>query len=68
VRQLVDAPPKPGTNTVLVTHKTNFADAFGKDAWDVQEGEAFIYQTKDSAAAVFAGRIKPADWSMKPGQ
>jgi phosphohistidine phosphatase SixA len=65
MRQLVDAPPKPGTNTVLVTHKTNFADAFGKDAGDVQEGEAFIYQAQSSGAAIFAGRIKPADWTMK---
>jgi phosphohistidine phosphatase SixA len=68
MRQLVDAPPKPGTNTVLVTHKTNFADAFGKDAGDVQEGEAFIYQAQGSGAAIFAGRIKPADWTMKAGK
>jgi broad specificity phosphatase PhoE len=68
VRQLVDVPPKPGTNTVLITHKTNFADAFGKDASDVQEGEAFIYQPKGSGTASFAGRIKPADWTMKAGR
>lgn len=68
MRQLVDAPPKPGMNTVLVTHKTNFADAFGKDAGDVQEGEAFIYEAKGSGTAVFAGRIKPADWTMKVGK
>jgi phosphohistidine phosphatase SixA len=68
VRQLVDAPPKPGTNTVLITHKTNFADAFGKDAGDVQEGEAFVYKAKDSGPAIFAGRIKPADWMMEAGK
>src|ERR1700712_1905366 len=28
IRELVNAVPKPGTNTLLVTHKTNFADAF----------------------------------------
>lgn len=37
VRQLVDAPPKAGTNTFLVTHKTNVADAFGKEAGDARK-------------------------------
>jgi phosphohistidine phosphatase SixA len=65
VRQLVDAPPKAGTNTFLVTHKTNIADAFGKDAGDVQEGEAFVYKASSSGPATFAGRIKLADWTAK---
>jgi phosphohistidine phosphatase SixA len=65
VRQLVDAPPKAGTNTFLVTHKTNIADAFGKDAGNVEEGEAFVYKTNGSGPAAFAGRIKIADWTAK---
>lgn len=68
VRQLVDAPPKAGTNTILVTHKTNIADAFGKEAGDVQEGEAFVYKTSGSGPAIFAGRIKLADWNAKAGR
>ncbi len=56
VRQLVDASPKAGANTFLVTHKTNIADAFGKDAGDVQEGEAFVYQASATGAATFVGR------------
>jgi broad specificity phosphatase PhoE len=68
VRQLVDAPPKTGTNTVLVTHKTNIADAFGKEAGDVQEGEAFVYKASSSGPATFAGRIKLADWGAKAGK
>lgn len=68
VHQLVDAPPKAGTNTLLVTHKTNVADAFGKEAGDVQEGEAFVYKASTSGPATFAGRIKPADWSTKTGK
>ena len=68
VRQLVDAPPKAGTNTFLVTHKTNIADAFGKDAGDAQEGEAFVYRASTTGAAAFAGRIKPADWIAKAGK
>ncbi|RTE93019.1 histidine phosphatase family protein [Bradyrhizobium sp. LVM 105] len=68
VRQLVDAPPKAGANTFLVTHKTNIADAFGKEAGDVQEGEAFVYKAGGSGPATFAGRIKIADWTAKTGQ
>ena len=68
VRQLVDAPPKAGTNTFLVTHKTNIADAFGKEAGDVQEGEAFVYKASGSGPATLAGRIKIADWTAKTGK
>jgi len=68
VRQLVDAPPKAGTNVFLITHKTNIADAFGKDTGDVQEGEAFVYRASDSGPATFAGRIKSADWIAKAGK
>ncbi|WBL82810.1 histidine phosphatase family protein [Bradyrhizobium xenonodulans] len=68
VRQLVDSPPKAGTNNFLITHKTNIADAFGKEAGDVQEGEAFVYRASGSGPASFAGRIKPADWIAKAGK
>ncbi|BBO01643.1 MULTISPECIES: histidine phosphatase family protein [Bradyrhizobium] len=68
VRQLVDAPPKAGSNNFLVTHKTNIADAFGKEAGDVGEGEAFVYKAGSSGPATFAGRLKPADWSAKAGK
>src|SRR6266849_2291598 len=50
LRELVNAAPKAGTNTLMVTHKTNIADAFGKEASDVQEGEAFIYRSDGSAS------------------
>ncbi|MHC4040852.1 histidine phosphatase family protein [Bradyrhizobium sp. 23AC] len=68
VRQLVDATPKAGANNFLVTHKTNIADAFGKEAGDVGEGEAFVYKAGGSGPATFAGRIKPAEWSAKAGK
>jgi phosphohistidine phosphatase SixA len=63
VRGLVNTPPKGATNTVLVTHKTNFADAFGKDAADVQEGEAFIYKPERSGEPKLIGRMKATDWT-----
>ena len=62
LQQLVDASPKAGTNTLLVTHKTNITDAFGKEAADVQEGEAFVYKSAASGASRFVARIKAEDW------
>ena len=63
MRQLVDAAPKAGTNTFIVTHKTNIADAFGKEASDVQEGEAFVYRSTGSAPAVFVTRVEATFWT-----
>jgi phosphohistidine phosphatase SixA len=62
LRELVNAAPKAGTNTFIVTHKTNIADAFGKEASDVQEGEAFVYRSSGSAPAAFVTRVKAAFW------
>jgi phosphohistidine phosphatase SixA len=63
LQDLTKAAPKVGTNTFIVTHKTNIADAFGKAASDVQEGEAFIYRPGGSAASVFVTRVKAAFWN-----
>lgn len=63
IRELVNAVPGPGTNNLLVTHKTNFADAFGKQAGDVGEAEAFVYKPTTAGPAVFVGRIKAAEWT-----
>ncbi len=62
LRELVNAAPKAGTNIFIVTHKTNIADAFGKEAGDVQEGEAFIYRSDGSASSAFVTRVKAAFW------
>jgi phosphohistidine phosphatase SixA len=62
LRELVNAAPKANTNTFIVTHKTNIADAFGKEASDVQEGEAFVYRSDGSAPATFVTRVKAAFW------
>jgi hypothetical protein len=67
LRELVNAAPKPGTNTVIVTHKTNFADAFGKPAGDVQEAEAFVYKPNGSQGpAELVTRVQAADWTRQP--
>ncbi len=63
MRELVNAAPKAGTNNFIVTHKTNIADAFGKEASDVQEGEAFVYRSSGSAPSVFVSRVKATFWT-----
>ncbi len=67
VRRLVDAAPAAGTDTFLVTHKPNMADAFGKAAGDAQEGEAFVYKASGSGPATLVGRIKAAEWTAQAG-
>jgi hypothetical protein len=68
VRELVNTPPQNETNTLLVTHKTNFADAFGKDAGNVQEGEAFIYKPDVSGEPKLVARMKAMDWIAAASQ
>ncbi len=68
VRRLVDAAPKAGTDSFLITHKTNIVDAFGKEAADVEEGEALVYKAGGPGAAMLVGRIKPADWIAQAGR
>jgi broad specificity phosphatase PhoE len=43
LRRQVGTRPEPGTNTLIVTHKTNIKDAFRKPWADIQEGEALVF-------------------------
>ena len=38
-RKLAATPPPPGTNIIVVTHRPNILDAFGKDWFEVKEGK-----------------------------
>ena len=63
IRELVNTVPRTSTNTLFITHKTNFADAFGKEAGDVLEAEAFIYKPNPAGSPLFVGRMKAEDWT-----
>jgi hypothetical protein len=65
IRDLVGAAPAAKVNPVLVTHKTNIADAFGKEFADVAEGEALIFKPGRSRPELVA-RVKAAEWSSAP--
>jgi hypothetical protein len=63
IRELANTRPAMAVNVVLVTHKTNIADAFGKQFADVAEGEALIFKTGGSGAPVFIARVKANEWN-----
>ena len=67
IRDLINAPLKAGVNNVVVTHKTNVADAFGKEFGDIREGEALVYKTSSSGPAVLVARVQPGDWIAQTG-
>ena len=55
-------PPKPGTNTLLVTHKPNILEALGKDWWDVKDGEAGIFRP-ENGKYILVARVPMSDWT-----
>ena len=61
LRKMLATPPKPGTNTVLITHKPNILDALGKDWFDVREGEASIFRP-ENGKYVLVARVQMSDW------
>jgi phosphohistidine phosphatase SixA len=65
IRGLVNKAPAVGTNNLLVTHKTNIADAFGKSFSDVKEGEALVYKPDPSGLPKFVGRIRADEWAAE---
>ena len=62
LRKLVATPPEDGKNTLLVTHKPNIVDAFGKDWFEVREGEASIFQPDGAGKAVPIARVQAIEW------
>jgi broad specificity phosphatase PhoE len=62
LRALVATPPDAGTNTLIVTHKPNILDAFGKDWFEVKEGEASIFKPANGKY-VMVSRVQIAQWA-----
>lgn len=60
-RQLASAAPPAGSNIVVVSHKPNIIDAFGKDWFDVKEGETTIFKPDGSTYKVVA-RVQMDEW------
>ena len=62
LRALVATAPDSGTNTLIVTHKPNILDAFGKDWFEIQEGEASIFKPEGGRFALVA-RVQIGQWA-----
>jgi broad specificity phosphatase PhoE len=62
MRTLAAAAPAAGKNTLVVSHKPNIMDAFGRDWFDVREGEASIFKPDGAGKAVLVARVQAADW------
>ena len=56
-------PPAGTTNVIVVTHKPNILDAFGKDWFDVREGEASVFKPDGNGGYKPIVRIQAGDWS-----
>ena len=56
LRALVATAPDPGTNTLVVTHKPNILDAFGKD-W------ASIFKPEGNGKYTLVARMQIAQWA-----
>ena len=61
-RKLVAAPPPAGKNLVIVSHKPNIMDAFGKDWFDVREGEASVFKPDGNGGYKLIVRIQANEW------
>ena len=62
LRKLAGTAPLAGSNVVIVSHKPNIMDAFGKDWFDIREGEASIFKPDGSGGYKLVVRVQAAEW------
>jgi len=62
LRQLVNTRPDFHTNTLVVTHKTNIQDAFGKMWADITEGESLLFKPDGFGSSTPVARVQASDW------
>jgi broad specificity phosphatase PhoE len=62
LRKLVAAQPAAGQNRLIITHKANIIGAFGKEWFEVKEGEASIFKVENNAYSLIT-RMQLEDWS-----
>jgi phosphohistidine phosphatase SixA len=61
LRQRASMMPPAATNVVVITHKPNILDAFGKDWFEVREGEASIFKP-DGKDSKLVARVQADEW------
>jgi phosphohistidine phosphatase SixA len=53
----------PGTNVMVVSHKPNIVDAFGKDWFDIREGEISIFKPDGAGGYRLVARVQADEWA-----
>jgi phosphohistidine phosphatase SixA len=53
----------PGTNVLVVSHKPNILDAFGKDWFDVREAEISIFKPDGAGSYQLVARVQADEWA-----
>jgi len=53
----------PGTNVMVVSHKPNIMDAFGKDWFDIREGEISIFKPDGASGYRLVARVQADEWA-----
>ena len=62
LRKFAATVPPAGTNVILVTHKPNILDAFGKDWFEVKEGEASVFKPDGNGFKPVV-RVQADEWA-----
>jgi broad specificity phosphatase PhoE len=62
LRKFAATMPPADSNVVLITHKPNILDAFGKDWFDVREGEASIFRPDGAGGFKLVARLQVDEW------
>jgi phosphohistidine phosphatase SixA len=57
------ATAQPGTNVLVVSHKPNIMDAFGKDWFDVREAEISIFKPDGAGGYRPVARVQANEWA-----
>ena len=63
LRALAATAPTAGTNTLIVTHKPNILDAFGRDWFEIKEGEVSIFKPAGDGTYTLVGRVQINQWA-----
>jgi phosphohistidine phosphatase SixA len=62
LQKMVAERPKPGANTIIMTHMPNIQTAFRQDAADLTDGEALVFHPDGHGGAQVVAKIKIEDW------
>ena len=62
LRKRVAQSPRPGSDTVIVTHMPNIVAAFGQAANGAADGETFVFRPDGKGGAELITRVKIEEW------